>query len=382
MPKMFVSKVTIRVFILLIYLTVILPIYLYAEESNFDNAMKEIANKLAGSLRGSKITKVAVLEPETISGEVSELGVLISESVIGYLFENEKGLRVIERRLLSKILEEHGFTQTGLVDEKTIQKLGNILGVEGIVIGTIAKVDKDYRVNLRLLDVKTAEVIAVSRCTFLSNVGLDNAFVRIVRKKGISVEAQPIKQIGMPQTVKKAILDIDWKYFEEGDFPDGYGGLRVFKAFGGKVLATPSEGDYSFEIATSFPSDFRLFTILGGSTGNSNKRCFIISLIGSDGDLGYYLCPHPVGGGRWDFGFLGTNIKGSRELDNDNPTEVELQKKGDVYKLYIANNMVLSLKDNKISQFNGIKIKFQSNEFGSDRHVKGHFISKIKITDF
>ncbi len=378
---MFKSKAILSMLVILMF-QLYSPVFIFAEDSIFDNSMKAVANKLAGSLRDSKITKVAVLEPESVSGEVSELGVLISESIIGYLFENQKGLRVIERRLLGKILEEHGFTQSGLVDKKTIQKLGKILGVEGIVIGTIAKVDKDYRVNLRLLDVKTAEVITVSRGSFSSNTGLDNAFVRMIRGKGSQIAASQIGKNAAPQTVKRALLDLDWKNYEDGDFPDGYGGLRVFKAFGGKVLASPRNGNYSFEISSPFPSDFRLSMELGGNTGNSNTRCFIINLIGPDGDLPWYVCPHPVGGGEWYAGFVDTNINGSKKQRNSSPTEIELQKKGDVYKIFIANNMVVSLKDNKFSQFNGFKVKFKSGTFDPSEYNNGHFISKVKLTDF
>ena len=369
-------------FIVLVILMVQIhtPVSSSANDLLFDNSMQDIANTLAGSLRDSRITKVAVLELESVSGEVSELGVIISEIITGYLFENQKGLRVIERRLLGRVLEEHGFNQSGLVDEKSIQKLGKILGVEGIIIGTIAKINDKYMINLRLLDVRTAEVISVSRGSFNSNAGLDNAFVRQIRSRPVR-NIIPSKKTKTGQSVaSNAILDLSWKNYEDGDFPDGFGGLRVFNAFGGKVLGSPGEGDYSFEVPVSFPSDFRLIMELGGNTGNSNKRCMIISLFGPDGRLPLYVCPHPASGGEWDAGFIGTKMRGSVKHNNDKPTDIELHKKGDVYKLYIANKMVVALRDDKFSQFNGFKIKFTSDLFiNSSGYVRGHFISKIRL---
>jgi len=377
---MFVPKIFLPV-LLILMMQLHTPVLSFADDPLFDNSMKQIANTLAGSLRDSRITKVAVLEPESVNGEVSELGVVIAESITGYLFESRKGLRVIERRLLGRILEEHGFNRSGLVDEESIQKLGKILGVEGIIIGTIAKINSSYRINLRLLDVKTAEVIAVSRGSFNSDTGLDNAFARQIRPRPTrSVISSRNPETGST-TPGNAVLDLNWKNREDGDFPDGFGGLRIFSAFGGKVLGSPGEGDYSFELPVYFPSDFRLSMELGGNTGNSNRRCILISLFSPDGRLPLYICPHPVGGGEWDAGFIGTKMSGSVKCRNDKPTEVELIKKGDVYKLYIANKMVVALRDNKFTQFNGFKIKFTSNTFiTSSGYIKGHFISRIRLT--
>ena len=106
---------------------------------------------------------------------------------------------LIERQQLDKILGEQNFQVSGRADVSTIVKLGKILGVDAVVIGAITQFgrdDKSLRVgagakvgpmrlggfgkksskatvglNARIVDVQTAEVLAVVEGTGESNRG-------------------------------------------------------------------------------------------------------------------------------------------------------------------------------------------------------------------
>jgi hypothetical protein len=50
-----------------------------------------------------------------------------------------RGANVVERRQLAAILAERKMTENGLLDTSTIKKVGKILGVDALFIGTVAK---------------------------------------------------------------------------------------------------------------------------------------------------------------------------------------------------------------------------------------------------
>ena len=66
---------------------------------------------------------------------------------------------VVERRLLDRVLGELKFQQSGLVDEKTIKKIGKILGADYIVTGTLNDVESGKtEVNARIINAESAQV--------------------------------------------------------------------------------------------------------------------------------------------------------------------------------------------------------------------------------
>lgn len=70
--------------------------------------------------------------------------------------------RVMERGEMLTILKEQGFQQSGACDDKAcIVEAGRLLGVERIIAGSIGKVENFYTISLRIIEIKTAEIISV-----------------------------------------------------------------------------------------------------------------------------------------------------------------------------------------------------------------------------
>jgi len=67
--------------------------------------------------------------------------------------------RVVEKNNMEKILEEHAFQKTGCTDQECAVKLGRILNVERMAIGTFGDFMGKKIVLLRLVDVETGSVI-------------------------------------------------------------------------------------------------------------------------------------------------------------------------------------------------------------------------------
>jgi hypothetical protein len=67
---------------------------------------------------------------------------------------------VVERKKLDTILKEHKLIESGLVDEKSISKIGKLLSADIILTGSFTKIRDRWHINLRVLDVKTGVILS------------------------------------------------------------------------------------------------------------------------------------------------------------------------------------------------------------------------------
>jgi hypothetical protein len=66
---------------------------------------------------------------------------------------------VMERDQMSEILKEQGFQQSGACsNEACMIEMGQILGVQKLVTGSIGRVGSMYLLNIRMIDIKTAKI--------------------------------------------------------------------------------------------------------------------------------------------------------------------------------------------------------------------------------
>ncbi len=73
---------------------------------------------------------------------------------------NTVTFRVMERGRMDVILKEQGFQQSGACnDAACIVEMGQLLGVDHMVTGSIGKVGQTYSINLRIINVGTGEIV-------------------------------------------------------------------------------------------------------------------------------------------------------------------------------------------------------------------------------
>ncbi|MBN2875410.1 MAG: VWA domain-containing protein [Spirochaetales bacterium] len=78
----------------------------------------------------------------------------------------------VERKDFQKILAELELQLSGLVDEGSAAKVGELLGADVLVASSLFRRDDQYELYLRLVRVSTAEVLAVSRAKIAVDLGL------------------------------------------------------------------------------------------------------------------------------------------------------------------------------------------------------------------
>ena len=100
---------------------------------------------------------IAVLEFEGKGVSQSEASIL-TDRLRDEMF-NTGIYIVLERGEMDEVLKEQGFQQTGCVTSECAVEVGNMLGVQQMVGGSIGKVGNMYTVSARIIDVGTGEVL-------------------------------------------------------------------------------------------------------------------------------------------------------------------------------------------------------------------------------
>jgi len=67
---------------------------------------------------------------------------------------------LLERRKMQEILSEQGFQQSGVCDASNCQvQVGQLLGVDQVITGSVGKVGNVYTLNVKLIDVQTGAIL-------------------------------------------------------------------------------------------------------------------------------------------------------------------------------------------------------------------------------
>lgn len=115
---------------------------------------------IINTLLYSEVPTIAVLDLEGEGIEQSDLNGL-SSRLRTELF-NGNVFKVLERSKVTEILKEQGFQQTGCTNADCAVEVGQLLGVEYMVIGTINIVGNTYTCDIRMISMSTSEIIKVA----------------------------------------------------------------------------------------------------------------------------------------------------------------------------------------------------------------------------
>jgi curli biogenesis system outer membrane secretion channel CsgG len=126
-----------------------------------DDQMNRLTSQIISSFNQSNVQKIAVIEFADLEGNVTQLGRFIAEELITRIFTSGR-FEVVERNLLQKVLEEQQLGMTGYIDQATAISLGQILGVDAIITGSLTDLGKNVKINARLISTGTGSVFAVA----------------------------------------------------------------------------------------------------------------------------------------------------------------------------------------------------------------------------
>ncbi len=264
-------------FILLITL-----ISIPAVHANDNSDADEIYKKLADTL--SKVEKklpektIAVYGFEVIGRPGDSYAKFATEKLTHHLVANGE-LMVIERSRIDQILKEQSLSMTGAVDAGTAAKIGKILSVDAVVIGTIHVTEKEVEFIVRVIQSERGIILASANEKLVTETGsaenkgdtdnIDNSADRnssytiaiIKPDKTIysRTEQVTISYSGLPGNQN------DWVTLTKASLPDTtYGDW--FYTYGQK------SGSYTFKVAEPGDYEVRIYYDWPNGGYNVQKR--------------------------------------------------------------------------------------------------------------
>jgi TolB-like protein len=78
---------------------------------------------------------------------------------------NTNAVRLIERKAVEKIMMEQGLQQSGCTTDECAAEVGQLLGVQFMISGSIGKMGKSYTIDCKMFSVETGETVRSKNAT-------------------------------------------------------------------------------------------------------------------------------------------------------------------------------------------------------------------------
>lgn len=170
----------------------------------YEKEIRAISSALAENIATSGKKSIAVVDFTDLQGNVTELGRFLSEEFSVALSESGKSFEVVDRSQLNSILKEQKFSLSGLVDRKTVQKIGTIAGVQCLVTGTITPFGDSIRLAVKVLDTSTARVIGGSRGDIAKTKAIEELLLRGINMPSAASSPPPVTSFVSANTGPKS----------------------------------------------------------------------------------------------------------------------------------------------------------------------------------
>ena len=132
----------------------------------------------------------------------------LTDALRNYLL-NTGAFRVMERGKMDLILKEQGFQQSGAcTDQACLVEMGQLLGVDHLITGSIGKVGGTYSTNIRMININTGEIVRTANKFYKGEIdGLLTKIIPEIAQDFASVEekAAPRQAAAAPAPRQAAV---------------------------------------------------------------------------------------------------------------------------------------------------------------------------------
>jgi TolB-like protein len=170
----------------------------------YEKEIRNISSTLTENIVKAGKKMIAVVDFTDLQGNVTELGRFLAEEFSVAFAGAGKGFEVVDRTHLKSILAEHKLSATGIIDPQTARKLGQLVGVDALITGTITPFGDSVRVSVKILDTATAKVIGASSGDIAKTKAIEELLARGIQAGVPSTPATPIPP-SAPPAVGKAV---------------------------------------------------------------------------------------------------------------------------------------------------------------------------------
>jgi TolB-like protein len=128
--------------------------------SGIEGAINRACENLIKELSAN--TTIAVI---SISSNDRETAIFVIDE-LEYQFVDAKKFKVVDRKTLDTIRSEQNFQMSGEVSDASAVTIGQLLGANIVITGSITGTSSTTRLSIKALDVKTAQIVTMAREAF------------------------------------------------------------------------------------------------------------------------------------------------------------------------------------------------------------------------
>jgi len=143
----------------------------------------------------------------------------VSESEVKTLSERMRteigstnAVRLIERKAVEKIMMEQGLQQSGCTSDECAAEVGQLLGVQFMISGSIGKMGKSYTIDCKMFSVETGETVRSKNATHDGDISGLLTEMQIMAWEIVGLDAPGnlrLKRAGKDASTTVAVLDFE-----------------------------------------------------------------------------------------------------------------------------------------------------------------------------
>ena len=125
---------------------------------------------------------------------------------------NTNAVRLIERKAVEKIMQEQGLQQSGCTSDECAAEVGQLLGVQFMISGSIGKMGKSYTIDCKMFSVETGETVRSKNATHDGDISGLLTEMQIMAWEIVGLEAPgnlKLKRAGKDASTTVAVLDFE-----------------------------------------------------------------------------------------------------------------------------------------------------------------------------
>ena len=126
--------------------------------------VEDLAQEIIKNLPSDRLLIVAVTEFPDLQGAISDLSGFIAERLTTVLSLSPQ-IAVVERRRLDLVLAEFGWNHRDLFDPEKATRIRQMVGVNSLLIGTLADLGSALEIEARLVALETGYILKVAMAT-------------------------------------------------------------------------------------------------------------------------------------------------------------------------------------------------------------------------
>jgi TolB-like protein len=131
---------------------------------NLRTGVEQLAEQLIKATPDDRKLRIAVADFQDLQNVTSDLGRFIASRLTTRLAQSPKFF-VVERQRFGQVLAELRFSMTDLVDPEKAKQLGEMVGVEGILVGTLSDLGSQVDVDARIIEINTSRMLLSTTLT-------------------------------------------------------------------------------------------------------------------------------------------------------------------------------------------------------------------------